>query len=122
MSARNWRILCWNIRGINAVEKWDAVRDKIEESSCSVVCLQETKREHFDVSYIRNFAPRRFDRFDFIPSVGASGGILVVWNSSVFIGDVIDKQRFGITLNFQSSYDNNTWKLTTVYGPCDEPD
>jgi len=78
MSTHNWHILCWNIRGINASEKWDAVREKIEESSCSVICLQEMKREHFDASYIRKFAPRRFDSFDFIPSVGASGGILVV--------------------------------------------
>lgn len=84
MSTRNWHILCWNIRGINASEKWDAVRNKIEESSFSVICLQETKREHFDISCIRKFAPRRFDSFDFIPSVGASGGILVVRNSAIF--------------------------------------
>jgi hypothetical protein len=84
MSTRNWHILCWNIRGINATEKWDAVRDKIEESASSIICLQETKREMFDASYIRNFAPRRFDCFDFIPSIGASGGILVLWNNAVF--------------------------------------
>ena len=121
MSTHNWHILCWNIRGINASEKWDAVREKIEESSCSVICLQETKREHFDASYIRKFAPRRFDSFDFIPSVGASGGILVVWSSAVFRGNVLDKQRFGITLSFTSMQNNDVWKLTTVYGPCDEP-
>jgi hypothetical protein len=122
MSTRSWHILCWNIRGINAVAKWDAVRDKVEESSCSVICLQETKRESFDLSYIRNFAPRRFDKFDYIPSVGASGGILVIWNSSIFTGDVIEKQRFGITLSFKSTHNNDLWKLTTVYGPCEEPD
>lgn len=74
MNNRSWNLLCWNIRGINVVEKCDAVRDKIEESACAVLCLQETKREHFDMSYIRKFAPRRFDQFDCIPSVGALGG------------------------------------------------
>ena len=74
MNNHSWNILCWNVRGINAMEKCDAVRDKIEESACSVVCLQETKREHFEMSFIRKFAPRRFDHFDYIPSVGASGG------------------------------------------------
>lgn len=121
MNTRSWHILCWNIRGINASKKWDAVRDKIEESSCSVICLQETKREHFDISFIRKFAPRRFDKFDFIPSAGASGGILVVWNSVVFTGVVLDKQQFGITLNFASVHNSENWKLTTVYGPCEEP-
>jgi exonuclease III len=69
---------CWNIRGLNASNKWDAVRNKIEESAYSVVCLQETKKEAFDMAFIKNFAPRRLDKFDFIPSVGASGGILVL--------------------------------------------
>lgn len=87
----DWHILCWNIQGINAKEKWNAVRQKIEESRSFVVCLQETKRAHFDMSYIKKFAPRRFDCFDFIPLVGASRGILVLWNSSIFIGTVLDK-------------------------------
>lgn len=97
------------------------MRDKIEESSCSVLCLQETKHEHFDISYIRKFAPRRFDKFDYIPSVGASGSILVTWNSAIFMGVVLDKQQFGITLSFCSMHSNEIWKLTIVYGPCDEP-
>jgi exonuclease III len=62
----------------NATAKWDAVREKIEESSCSVLCLQEIKCEHFNTAYIRKFAPRRFDKFDYIPSEGALGGILVI--------------------------------------------
>lgn len=121
MSTRNWNILCWNIWGINASEKWDAIRDKIEESASSIICLQETKHELFDMSYISKFAPHRFDCFDFIPSLGASGGILVLWNSAVFLGTVVDKQRFGMTVNFSSAHNNDDWKLTTVYGPCEEP-
>ena len=75
----------------------------------------------FDASYIRNFAPRHFDCFDFIPSLGASGGILVLWNSAVFSGTVLDKQHFGMTVDFTFVHNNDAWKLTTVYGPCDEP-
>ena len=74
MDRRQWNVLCWNIRGINASDKWDAVRQKIEESACSVVCLQETKCSTFDSAFVRNFAPRHFDRFEFFPSVGLSGG------------------------------------------------
>lgn len=120
-NTRSWYILCWNIRGINASKKWDAVRDKIEESACSIICLRETKKEHFDSSFIRKFAPRRFDSFDYIPSAGASGGILVIWNSSIFKGDVLDKRSYGITIQFTSAHNNEVWKLTNVYGPCTEP-
>jgi exonuclease III len=38
------KVLFWNIRGINSQEKWDALRDKINESACHVLYLQETKR------------------------------------------------------------------------------
>jgi exonuclease III len=103
MNSRNWHVFCWNIRGINGVDKWDAIRDKIEESACSIFCLQETKKEHFDQQFIRKFAPRRYDSYDFIPSVGASGSILIGWNSSHFLGQVVDKQSFGITIMFTSA-------------------
>lgn len=84
------------------------VRDKIEESACSVICLQETKRELFDISYVRKFAPKCFDSLDYIPSIGASGGILVVWNSSIFRGIVVDKQQYGITLHFCSMHNGES--------------
>jgi hypothetical protein len=35
------------------------------------------------------------------------------------LGLVVDKRSFGITVNFSSVHDNQSWKLTTVYGPCD---
>lgn len=73
MNNRSWQILCWNIRGLNDSNKWDAVTNKVEESACTVFCLQETKKQDFDSGFIRNFAPRHFDKFDFVPSVGASG-------------------------------------------------
>lgn len=39
-----WNILGWNVRGLNAESKWTSIRNKIEESGASVVCLQETTK------------------------------------------------------------------------------
>jgi exonuclease III len=77
MDNRAWNVLCWNIRGLNDKDKWDPIRNKIEESNANIFCLQETKKESIDLHFIRKFAPKRFHRFDFSPSSGASGGILV---------------------------------------------
>ena len=52
-----------------------------------------------DASFIRNFTPRCFDQFDFIPSVGA-GGLLILWCSAIFGGIVVKKLHFRITVNF----------------------
>ena len=97
---RNWNVLCWNVRGLNSEARQRDLRAKIEESRCFIICLQETKCESFDIRTIRSFCPRRFDQFVFSPSVGASGGILVVWNSSIFHGQLVDIQRFGVIVSF----------------------
>ena len=111
-------MLNWNIRGINSEDKCNAIRLKLDESNCVVYCIQETKREHFDHSFIRKFAPKRFDQFAHSPSQGNSGGILVGWNSSIFSGQIIHNLRYAITIKFTSSHNNETWTLTSVYGPC----
>lgn len=77
------------MRGINSDDKWRSIREKIDESDCSIVCLQETKRDNFEHSYVKNFAPKRFDKFVYSPSVGASVGLLFLWNSAIFQGNVI---------------------------------
>ena len=75
---------------------------------------RKQKKHDFDSGFIRNFAPRRFNKYDFVPSVGASRGILLAWNSSVFYGIVLDKQRFRITVRFTSTQTSQSWKLTLV--------
>jgi exonuclease III len=82
LASRKWRVLCWNVRGLNAKEKWDAIRDKITESQCDIVCLQETKRDNFDAQYFKNFVHLLSMVSKFLPSVGASGGIHTIWKST----------------------------------------
>jgi exonuclease III len=94
------------------------VRAKIEESECSIVCLQETKCQHFDHRFLHKFSPKHFDAFVYSPSVGASGGILVLWNSSVFDSTLLQLEKFGIAIQFDSVHESSIWTLTTVYGPC----
>jgi len=78
MNNRSWHILLLEHQRFQCSREMGRGPGKIEESACSVLCLQETKKEHVDISFIRKFAPRRFDSYDFIPSNGASGGILVI--------------------------------------------
>jgi exonuclease III len=116
---RLWHILCWNVHGINSSERWPHLRSKIEESSASIVCLQETKKRHFDASFIRKFAPKRFDKFSFVPSDGASGGLLVLWVGNSFVGEVLLEESFGIVISFTSVLSLEKFTLVNVYGPCE---
>jgi hypothetical protein len=36
---KNWKVLSWNVRGLNDSRKWSAIRNTIEESACVVLCF-----------------------------------------------------------------------------------
>lgn len=117
-SVRIWNVLCWNVRGLNAVRKWDSVKNKIAGAGCDIICLQETKKEHLDQVFLRKILPISFDDFLFVPSVGASGGLLVAWKSQLFSGSQKLVSGFSLTVEFTSKLDDSTWTLLNVYGPC----
>jgi hypothetical protein len=75
------------------------------------------KSVSFDWCLIHKFCPKMFDWFAFSPSVGATGGILVIWNSLVFFGILMYTKRFFLVVNFTSMHNEN-WTLVCFYGPC----
>jgi hypothetical protein len=94
------------------------VRNKVVQANCDVVCFQETKRTTFDNSFIRNVLPPCFDDFLFVPSAGASGGLLVAWRSAILMENLKFTLGFAIAVEFSTRYSNSSWNLMNVYGPC----
>lgn len=70
--------------------------------------------------YIKKLAPKRFNKFAYAPSVGASGGILVGWNSSIFQGEVKETLRNALTIKFTLAHNAQSWTLVSIYAPCQE--
>jgi exonuclease III len=115
--AQKWNILNWNVRGLNSVEKCNVIRSKIEESSCSIYCIQETKSQHLDPSDIRKFAPKRFNKFAHFPSDGASGGLLIGWNGSIFIGEAIFSSKYVLTVSLTAQHNAENGRLLLCMDP-----
>ena len=118
MSSQNrrcWKVLCWNVRGINSDEKWNPIRNTLIEAGSDIFCFQETKR---DAQFLRKFSPPGFDSFEFLPSIGASVGLITGWKSSSFTGQLIFQNSFAITTKLTARHNDDTWYLTNVYGPC----
>lgn len=118
---RDWKILCWNIRGLNSDRKWDFIRSKVLESKCDIICLQETKMELFDLDFIKNICPPSFNQFEYLPSVGASGGCITIWKGSKFTGILSYMNQFGLSVELTSTQSGDKWILTNIYGPADPP-
>lgn len=71
-----------------------------------------------DLAMIKALCPKHFDKFAYVPSIGASGGILTIWNSSVFSGQVIFEEQLALGVNFTSTQSIHAWTLVNIYGPC----
>jgi exonuclease III len=89
-------------QGLNAKSKQSTLMNAINISGCSVICLQETKKEDFHMAFIKSCCPSRFHEYVFIPSTGSSGGLIIIWNSSVFSGMVMHCEPFAISVHFTS--------------------
>ena len=50
--------------------------------------------------------------------MGASGGLITIWNSSLLSGTLVEVQRYGIVVDFISVHNSEKWRLVNVYGPC----
>ncbi|KAG2689776.1 hypothetical protein I3760_09G155200, partial [Carya illinoinensis] len=77
------KILSWNVRGINDINKRIRIRDLIRSWKVDVVCLQETKLKFINCNIIRSLWRCAFVGWIHLPSSGASGVILVMWDERV---------------------------------------
>ena len=62
-------ILFWNVRGLNATARQDAVRSLVDSSRCDIVCLQETKMDDVSRFLVLQMLGPRFSNFAVLPSV-----------------------------------------------------
>lgn len=91
------------------------------ESNCDVICLQETKRQDFDLNFLKKICPPIFDALEFIPFVGASRGSLFAWKSCFFSGSKIFQNDFCLSVEFVSKHNDEHWILSNIYAPCTAP-
>lgn len=61
--------------------------------------------------------PEKYKQFEFLPSVGASGGLLVAWDINHFDGVLSFNNDFAISIAFTSLLNEQSWILTNMYGP-----
>lgn len=80
------KIISWNIRGLGGKQKRRLIKELLGIESPDLVVLQETKKEDINIKLMGSIWGSRFKEWSFLPSVGRSGGILIVWDVRVFRG------------------------------------
>jgi exonuclease III len=123
MSVLDCKILCWNVRGLNAAAKRASVRNLIISSRASIVCLQETKISVWnDILLKETLGPILANQSVFIPATGASGGIIVAASDRFFDLQSLSSTPHTVSANIVSRADGTCWTISSVYGPQTEQD
>ena len=115
-------VACWNVRGLNSRARRAAVRAMLDQLSCSIICLQESKLATAAGSDITEIAGPTFDQHAVLPADGTRGGVLLCWRTDRLCASAIVVRRFSITATFSPLGllgQTAAWTLTTVYGPHD---
>jgi hypothetical protein len=109
--------LVWNVRGLNDRARRCVIRDLLLLHRPSFVCFQETKLAQICNATALEMLGPNFD-YDFVPSVGVAGGILLAWCTSAWSVLSVVKGRFSISARVQRlGSEADCWWLTGVYGP-----
>ena len=76
------KVISWNVRGLSGFEKRKEVRALVQEKCMFILCLQETKLQVVNDGICVALWGNQSISYSFRPFVGASGGLLTVWDSS----------------------------------------
>ncbi|XP_050211607.1 uncharacterized protein LOC126661786 [Mercurialis annua] len=93
--------ISWNCRGgLSFSRKQRIVRSMVTRNNLSILGLIETKQESFDDFSIRRLWPNLDFDYCFTSSIGASGGLVCIWNKGLIIPFNISKGSRWICLDF----------------------
>jgi exonuclease III len=118
MSQHNYKILSWNVRGLNEVARRDSVQELVRDTGSTIVCLQETKLTIVDdATILRTLCPNFLNNIAVLPAIGSRGGILLAASNDFFSLSQVYTTSHTVSAMITMKADNSAWWITGVYGP-----
>jgi hypothetical protein len=111
------KIMSWNVRGLNEVKKRLRVRRLLSQWKADIVCFQETKLEVITHDLVLSLWRCPYVEWTYVASVGASGGILLMWDRRVVSKIDVCLGNFVVACSFRNVDDGMEWAFAGVYGP-----
>ncbi|WKA03336.1 hypothetical protein VitviT2T_021451 [Vitis vinifera] len=110
------KIISWNVRGLGSRNKCRMVKDFLRSKNPDVVMIQETKKENCDRRFVGSVWTVRNKDWVALPASGASGGILIIWDSKNLRREEVVIGSFSVSVKFSLDGCGPLW-ISAVYGP-----
>lgn len=111
------KIVSWNVRGVGRAGKRGVIKEVLRSIGPDIVILQETKKERLDDKVVGSLWKSRHRSWVALPSLGRSGGIVIIWDSRAVKVTECMIGNFSVTIKIEA--EGGDWWLTGVYGPND---
>ena len=110
------KIISWDSRGLGSRKKRRVVKDFLRLEKSDVVMIQETKKAECDRRFMGCVWTVRNKEWAAFPACGASGGILIIWDSKKLRSEEVVIGSFSVSINFTLDGCKPLW-LSAIYGP-----
>ena len=113
------KLVSWNVRGLGSFEKRREVRQLVVEKKPFILCLQETKLAVCDDTLCLSMWGDPKHAFSYRPSRGASGGLLIIWDTmEVEVWSTVSQDQV-LIIHGKFLRTNEMFYLFNIYAPCD---
>ena len=114
-----FKILSWNVRGVNDPDKRKVIKNFLRSHRADLVCLQETKVQEMTIDLVRRLGVGRCLNWKALNAEGSAGGIILLWdNSCISLVDSV-VGSFSVSCLFRMVEDEFQWAFSEVYVPIE---
>ncbi|GAU37762.1 hypothetical protein TSUD_102790 [Trifolium subterraneum] len=114
------KIISWNVRGLGGIEKRKEVCRLVVDQNPFFLCLQESKLQTCDVFLCSTLWGNSPHDFSYHPSVGASGGLLSIWDSNEVEVWSTKSREHVLWCHGRFIKSGEDFSVANVYAPCDD--
>ena len=98
----NLKLMSWNVRGANDVNKRRIIKSVVRKQKVDLMCIQETKIQLMTDGVVKSLGVGRFLEWRTIEATGAAGGVLVCWDKRSLELLEWEEGQFSISCRFRT--------------------
>lgn len=110
-------MFCRGMWGLGSTDRKRLVRDLVSQAKPDIVILQEMKLKRMEGNVVRSLCHFSSVGWIELPSMGATGGILIYWDKEKVEYEESWAEVFSISIVATVKGDNQKWVLSWVYEP-----
>lgn len=110
-------IISWNVRVLNDSRKRLMIKSLMHNWKADVFCFQETKLQGDIRNFVKDLWANRWVKYAQLEASETRGGIIMLWDSRTWDGEICDIGAYSITCKFVGKTQNVSWHMSGVYAP-----